>query len=139
MCGKTKGLEEFAKSQRAKPDTAKCFKCIEMQLADEPMNEEKYEQPDTAFVAPDHSKGIYPEYWSSAASSTDTSSTYVSAILCDQSLEAVLTFTHRVKTTGTPSTATAGTSATSVVAETVVLLCLTTSVPCLSTVPPMRA
>jgi DNA repair protein RAD7 len=78
MCGKTKGLDEFAKSQRAKPDTAKCYKCIEIQLADAPVDEEKYEQPETAFMAPDHSKGVYPEYWSSAASSTDASSAYVS-------------------------------------------------------------
>ena len=76
MCGKTKGLEEFAKSQRAKPDTAKCFKCVEAQLADEAVDEDRYIEPDRAFVPPDHSQGQFPEYWSAATS--ETSSTYVS-------------------------------------------------------------
>jgi DNA repair protein RAD7 len=76
MCGKTKGLEEFAKSQRSKPDTAKCFKCVEAQLADEPFNEDRYEDLEKAFITPDHSNGQYPKYFSSAT--TDTSSTYVS-------------------------------------------------------------
>lgn len=75
MCGKTKGLEDFAKSQRCKPDTAKCFKCVEQQLADEAFNEDRYEDLDKAFVTPDHSNGQYPEYFSAAT--TDTSSTYV--------------------------------------------------------------
>ncbi|RAQ99979.1 dna repair protein rad7 [Stemphylium lycopersici] len=74
MCGKTKGLEDFAKSQRCKPDTAKCFKCVEQQLAEEPFNEDRYEDLDKAFVTPDHSNGQYPEYFSAAT--TDTSSTY---------------------------------------------------------------
>jgi hypothetical protein len=91
MCSKTKGLEDFAKSQRAKPDTARCFKCVDDQLNDTPVNEEMYEQPDAAFLPPDHSKGRYPEYWSSAASSTDTSSNYVSPII--ESLRATLTVT----------------------------------------------
>jgi DNA repair protein RAD7 len=77
MCGKTKGLEDFAKSQRSKPDTAKCFKCVEAQLADEAFNEDRYEDLEKAFITPDHSKGQYPEYWSAAT--TDTSSTYVSS------------------------------------------------------------
>jgi hypothetical protein len=76
MCGKTKGLEDFAKSQRRNPDTAKCFKCVEAQLANEAFDEEKYEDPDKAFAAPDHSNGQYPEYFSAAT--TDTSSFYVS-------------------------------------------------------------
>jgi DNA repair protein RAD7 len=80
MCGKTKGLEDFAKSQRSKPDTAKCFKCIEAQLADEAFDVDRYEDPDKAFVPPDHSQGRVPEYWSAAT--TDTSSTYVSSC-CD--------------------------------------------------------
>jgi DNA repair protein RAD7 len=78
MCGKTKGLEDFAKSQRSKPDTAKCFKCVEVQLADLPVNEDRYEEPEKAFITPDHSNGQIPEYWSSATSTTDSSSTYVS-------------------------------------------------------------
>jgi DNA repair protein RAD7 len=77
MCGKTKGLEEFAKSQRAKPDTAKCFKCIEAQLADEAVDEDRYENLENAFLPADHSNGQYPEYFSSAT--TDTSSNYVSS------------------------------------------------------------
>ncbi|KAF1829910.1 hypothetical protein BDW02DRAFT_592267 [Decorospora gaudefroyi] len=74
MCGKTKGVEQFAKSQRSKPDTAKCFKCVEIQLADEPVNDEIYERPDAAFITPDHSNGNMPEYWSSATSTTASAS-----------------------------------------------------------------
>ncbi|EUC43316.1 hypothetical protein COCMIDRAFT_38734 [Bipolaris oryzae ATCC 44560] len=74
MCGKTKGLEDFAKSQRRNPDTAKCFACVEGQLANEAFNEDKYEDPDKAFVPPDHSNGQYPEYF--AAATSDTSSSY---------------------------------------------------------------
>lgn len=75
MCGKTKGLEDFAKSQRRNPDTAKCFACVEGQLANEAFDEDKYEDPDKAFITPDHSNGQYPEYFSAATS--DTSSSYV--------------------------------------------------------------
>lgn len=75
MCGKTKGLESFAKSQRRNPDTAKCFACVEGQLANEAFDEDKYEDPDKAFVTPDHSNGQYPEYFTAATS--DTSSSYV--------------------------------------------------------------
>jgi DNA repair protein RAD7 len=80
MCNKIKGLEAFAKSQRNKPDTAKCFECVEAQLAMEPVNEDRYEDLDKAFVTPDHSGGRYPEYFSSATSTTGSSSTFVSRL-----------------------------------------------------------
>jgi DNA repair protein RAD7 len=88
MCGKTKGLEAFAKSQRSKPDTAKCFKCVEVQLADDAFDEDRYVDVEKAFLPADHFNGHYPEYFSSAT--TDTSSTYVSsatAICDDQQLK----------------------------------------------------
>ncbi|KAF1940690.1 hypothetical protein EJ02DRAFT_349496 [Clathrospora elynae] len=76
MCGKTQGLESFAKSQRNKPDTAKCFKCVEEQLSVNAIDEEKYEDGQKAFLPPEHSNGHFPEYFSSATSTTDSSSTY---------------------------------------------------------------
>jgi hypothetical protein len=139
MCNKTKGLEAFAKSQRAKPDTARCFKCVDDQLNDTPVNEEMYEQPENAFLAPDHSKGVYPEYWSSAASSTESSSNYVSPSF---SVRIPLgdTDNHRVMTSGTLSTAVAPPSVTSVAVETAVSPCLkASSAPCPSTAPQTRA
>ncbi|KAF1851643.1 uncharacterized protein K460DRAFT_38780 [Cucurbitaria berberidis CBS 394.84] len=76
VCNKTKGLEEFANSQRNKPDTARCFKCTDERVSQEAINDEKYKDPKNAFVTPDHSGGNYPEYFSSATSTTDSSSTY---------------------------------------------------------------
>ncbi|KAI1568401.1 Stc1 domain containing protein [Pyrenophora tritici-repentis] len=69
MCGKTKGIDSFARTQRRKTDTAKCFVCIERQLADNAYEEGKYEDLSNAFT-PDHSNGHAPEYFSSALSST---------------------------------------------------------------------
>ena len=43
VCGITKGLEAFAKSQRKKIDTAECFKCTEKRLDVDPINEDVYE------------------------------------------------------------------------------------------------
>lgn len=74
MCGKTKGLDDFAAVQRKKPDTAKCFACTEDQVKDKPIMEDNYDDPTRAFVTPDHSDGNFPEYWSSATTSTDSSS-----------------------------------------------------------------
>lgn len=74
MCGKTKGLEEFAKSQRRNPDTAKCYQCVEMILAQDAIEEDKYEDPDKAFVTPNHSNGTHPEYFSAAVG--DKTSSY---------------------------------------------------------------
>ncbi|KAF1963208.1 hypothetical protein CC80DRAFT_107893 [Byssothecium circinans] len=45
-CGKTKGLEEFAKSQRRKPDSAKCYKCTDEQLDQDAVRQEVYESDD---------------------------------------------------------------------------------------------
>ncbi|CAA9960296.1 Stc1 domain containing protein [Pyrenophora teres f. maculata] len=70
MCGKTKGIAAFARVQRRKTDTAKCFPCIDMQLAENAFEEDKYEDPGRAFITPDHSNGLIPEYFSSATSST---------------------------------------------------------------------
>lgn len=78
MCNETKGLEEFAKAQRSKPDHAvkqplyaldfsganllsgqKCMKCMQEQLDMEPINERKYDDPE-AVVIPEH--GSYYDY-----------------------------------------------------------------------------
>lgn len=72
-CGKTKGMDDFAKSQRSVPDTATCYKCTEIHLDIEPVAEEY--DPDKAFVVPDHSGGVYPDYH--YASTAATHSTFV--------------------------------------------------------------
>lgn len=82
MCHKTKGLEEFAKSQRKKPDSAvstntqlagallicsqKCYACVDDQLAQDAVEDEAYEEPHKAFIPVEHSAGNYPEYWTSS-------------------------------------------------------------------------
>lgn len=81
MCGKTKGLEEFAKSQRNKPDTAQCFRCTEIQVNDEAINKDRYEDPDKAFCPGDHSAGKTPDYFSGNSSTTESSSDFVSTFL----------------------------------------------------------
>lgn len=43
VCGITKGLEAFAKSQRTKIDRAECFKCTERRLNVDPYTESKYQ------------------------------------------------------------------------------------------------
>ncbi|KAF2263439.1 hypothetical protein CC78DRAFT_617697 [Lojkania enalia] len=63
MCHKTKGLEEFAKVQRAKPDNAKCMACVEDQLALDAVEHDKYEDGRKAFEQVDSSGGVYPDYW----------------------------------------------------------------------------
>jgi hypothetical protein len=55
----------------------KCFKCTEEQVNTLPVNDERYENVDTAFAVPDFSGGSAPDYWSSASSSHESSS-YVS-------------------------------------------------------------
>ncbi|PVH99258.1 hypothetical protein DM02DRAFT_656602 [Periconia macrospinosa] len=53
-CSKTKGLEEFARSQRRNPDNATCYDCVEAQLAVDPINEDVYESNDkSALFYPD--------------------------------------------------------------------------------------
>ncbi|KAF2116564.1 Stc1 domain-containing protein [Lophiotrema nucula] len=78
MCGQTKGLEEFAKSQRAKPDNAECMACVEKRLALEAVNEDDYEDPRRAFRPLDHSGGNIPQYWapSTNMSMASNASTY---------------------------------------------------------------
>lgn len=65
MCHKTKGLEAFAKAQRKKPDSAKCYSCIEDQLAQEAIQEEIYESDDRsrAFAPIQTSDGANPDVW----------------------------------------------------------------------------
>ncbi|KAF2634989.1 hypothetical protein P280DRAFT_474087 [Massarina eburnea CBS 473.64] len=46
FCRRTKGLEDFAKSQRKKPDSAKCFDCVNDQLDQDAINEDVYESDD---------------------------------------------------------------------------------------------
>jgi hypothetical protein len=55
----------------------KCYKCTEEQVNTLPVNDERYENIDTAFAVPDFSGGSAPDYWSSASSSHESSS-YVS-------------------------------------------------------------
>jgi hypothetical protein len=92
MCHKTKGLEEYAKSQRSKPDTAvsitilvglhvltpyqKCFKCIEDQVTREPVDGGRYEgDHKRIFLTPDSHNGYTPDYWSSNDSTACSSAT----------------------------------------------------------------
>lgn len=72
-CDKTKGLEEFAKSQIRKPDTAVCFKCTEVQLSQTAINDDLYDDNQLAFLPPESSAGNYPEYFSSANSTIGSS------------------------------------------------------------------
>ena len=82
-CSETKGLEEYAKSQR-KPDTAVCMACMEKQLELDPISGRQYEDNRDAFMLPE--KTEWPDYWNPEAGSsratdhatehaTDTSST----------------------------------------------------------------
>ncbi|KAF1929173.1 uncharacterized protein M421DRAFT_133129 [Didymella exigua CBS 183.55] len=73
-CHKTKGLEDFAKVQRRKPDNAQCYACTDIQLARLPVNEERYDDPSKAFINTESSSGRMPEYWSSTNSARDTES-----------------------------------------------------------------
>ncbi|KAJ4398641.1 hypothetical protein N0V91_010073 [Didymella pomorum] len=75
-CHKTKGLEDFAKSQRRKPGDAQCYACTEVQLSREAVeqHEEDYDKPGKAFFNTESSGGRAPEYWSSIHSSRTESS-----------------------------------------------------------------
>jgi DNA repair protein RAD7 len=90
MCHKTKGITEFAKSQKSKPDTAvritllngllilmsrqKCYTCIDDQLAREAVDGDRYEgDHKRLFVTPDSHNGYTPDYWSSADSTAGSS------------------------------------------------------------------
>ncbi|OXV11050.1 hypothetical protein Egran_01189 [Elaphomyces granulatus] len=41
VCDKTKGLDEFAKSQRRNPDTARCINCVQNHLEADPVADEQ--------------------------------------------------------------------------------------------------
>ncbi|KAF2029090.1 hypothetical protein EK21DRAFT_113312 [Setomelanomma holmii] len=71
-CNKTKGLEEFAKSQRARADDAQCYQCTEELVTRRPVNDEKYENPDNAFIR-ESVGGMQPEYWTTASTTAGTS------------------------------------------------------------------
>lgn len=58
----------------------KCFDCMQEQVDEQPIDEDKYQDSSTAFNPPEHSAGNYPEYFSSANSITDASSTNVSTL-----------------------------------------------------------
>ncbi|KAF3008635.1 hypothetical protein E8E13_008478 [Curvularia kusanoi] len=73
-CHKTKGLEDFAKSQRKVLDTAMCYNCMEAQVSREAINEDIYWKDDKQFIREEMSNGGWPEYWKSAKSCTDTES-----------------------------------------------------------------
>lgn len=63
MCGKVKGLEEFAKVQRSRQDISRCMDCTDDLLERAPVETENYEDPRAAYTAADHSNGNYPDYW----------------------------------------------------------------------------
>ena len=56
---------------------------MEIQVKEAAINEDKYEDPDKAFVTPDHSGGVFPEYFSNATSITGSSSACVCSSLPD--------------------------------------------------------
>ncbi|KAF2190664.1 hypothetical protein K469DRAFT_747109 [Zopfia rhizophila CBS 207.26] len=114
-CHETKGLEEFAKTQRTKPDNAKCMACMEVQLELEAVEAEKYEDPRDAYVPIDNSGRNYPEYWgqssmtgSTAASVTndhedDDSSDYGGGVVLDTNMrELSLTTESLIRTDDDP-------------------------------------
>ncbi|KAF2498124.1 hypothetical protein BU16DRAFT_334767 [Lophium mytilinum] len=92
-CGKTKGLEEFAKAQRSNPDRAKCMACMEKHLALTPIDEDRYEAPESAPV----SKVIAEEaanleyydsaYGSSSLASENGDTTYGGGVALEQEME----------------------------------------------------
>ncbi|KAF2708266.1 hypothetical protein K504DRAFT_491945 [Pleomassaria siparia CBS 279.74] len=71
-CLDTKGLEEFAKSQRNKPDSAICFECTEIQLATEAVEPERYDNHRDAFQ-PSENDERWPEYWRDNVTDTNPS------------------------------------------------------------------
>ncbi|KAJ8116054.1 hypothetical protein OPT61_g2445 [Boeremia exigua] len=74
MCHKTKGLEDFAKTQRKNPDNARCWNCTESQVSREAVNERDYVDPNRAFLRTEGSDGRYPDYWTSVDSASGTAS-----------------------------------------------------------------
>jgi hypothetical protein len=103
MCHKTKGEKEFSKTQRKVPDDAvcslfrqrrqlltliqTCYACIELQVKQEPVNEEDYEDPSRAFLTGLHSQGNYPDYFAPKALPKDSivSTTLIAVVDTDQS------------------------------------------------------
>ncbi|KAF2017262.1 hypothetical protein BU24DRAFT_147018 [Aaosphaeria arxii CBS 175.79] len=72
-CNVTKGLEDFAKSQRAVADHAKCYECVEKHLDLNPIIDRTYENPLRSHAIGDYSDGREPNYWEDTASQTDSS------------------------------------------------------------------
>ncbi|KAF2803957.1 uncharacterized protein BDZ99DRAFT_156424 [Mytilinidion resinicola] len=104
-CGKTKGLEEFAKAQRSNPDRAKCMACMEKHLALTPIDEDRYEAPESTPV----SKVIAEEaanleyydsaYGSSSLASENGDTSYGGGVALDQELEKLKLASSRSGTT----------------------------------------
>lgn len=68
-CDKVKGRNEFSNVQQRKPDTAKCFECVEEQLATDPVDTDTYEGPVAKLqLLPDDSQGNYPDYFTNNVS-----------------------------------------------------------------------
>lgn len=57
VCGITKGLEEFAKSQRKKDDK-ECFKCVEKRLDVDPVEPTKYEDENSSRTISDNAEFV---------------------------------------------------------------------------------
>lgn len=87
VCNKWKGLEDYAKSRRV-PDNAvrcafdvrrrklivrqQCFACTEKQVKHKPVVEEHYEDENKAFITPDSSNGVQPDYWIDSGSDVNS-------------------------------------------------------------------
>lgn len=73
VCGEVKGITSFARSQRTKPDQAKCYKCVERRLELDAINEDVYEQDLTKAQVPlDSSAGRMPDYFDSTTQSAQS-------------------------------------------------------------------
>ncbi|KAF2689110.1 hypothetical protein K458DRAFT_383773 [Lentithecium fluviatile CBS 122367] len=74
MCNKTKGLEDFAKSQRAKLSDAECYACVEARLAQDAVNEEVYDgdDPSKAFTPTESVSGNFPSVWDTTTTATES-------------------------------------------------------------------
>ncbi|OAL49866.1 hypothetical protein IQ07DRAFT_631853 [Pyrenochaeta sp. DS3sAY3a] len=74
VCGETKGLEQFAKTQRREPDTAVCYQCTEERVNHAPVDEEAYENPDQAFYKDHNTHGTCPDYFAPGISGNGSTS-----------------------------------------------------------------
>ncbi|KAF2748942.1 hypothetical protein M011DRAFT_457062 [Sporormia fimetaria CBS 119925] len=72
ICKETKGMEDYSKVQRAKPDQAKCWECVEKQLEVEPVDTDAYVDPHKIFTPVEAADDEdYPEYWTSTAAPSE--------------------------------------------------------------------